>query len=583
MSKGKQKGMEIDDEEKINLIKENLTCSVLKKNYIDDPTIILGYPIVRSSSKFNPNKIELYPIPEMLTYEGFLSEINNQQQKLDLYFDTHFKSSGDEEYNCWIPVYINQEHYEKNKTHILNSFSIIKFGNEGKKEYDFKPEQIFEILPIVLNKMIIGMFTGKTQISSAFIKSYFQYVLLFKKLCDDFEDENLAFMNKKLSLIFDNEYKIDKKIIPDIGNFLMILFFCNKDTHEEEMKKMWDCLFEEFIIRTMFWAFHSDENKQKMKKIVLKTKNNETYMKRFEEQPNFRMIFIDKFNTDLNRLNLFDQIVAIISQDKKYTESIIVGKDSIKEQIIKDMAKNFKKLFCGCGDESKNQIKKIINDNLDFSDYFWELKDDMYDNLEVDKILKNDNIKNKDEIIENLFESQRGNKLLIITFFAQKKVEEKGFLEELEKNYGIFLEVDDFIEEMNKKIEEIKSFKQLLEYVGSDYGKDKTDMEIIIEAYEKAKEKDYINSTNARRNVNNINNINVRNNYRRVNYNNLGIRQGLFSRGRGRGRGRGRDRGFGYRGRGRDRGRGNNRGRRFDKNEIRSRSRSRSRSGSKSN
>ena len=296
MSK-KKKGKSEEDET-MELIKENLTCSVLKRNYIDDPSVILGYPIVRSSSKFNPNKIELYPIPEMLSYEGFLSEIDNQQEKLDLYFETNFRSSGNEAYNCWMPVYINKTHYEKNKSHILNSFSIIKFGAEGKKEYDFKPDQIFEILPIVLNKMIIGMFNGKAQISSAFIKSYFQYVLLFKKLCDDFEDENLAFMNKQLALIHDNEYKIDKKIIPDIGNFLMILFFCNKDTHEEQMKKMWDCLFEEVIIRSMFWGFHSDENKEKMKKLVLKTRNNNTCMRRFENEPNFKMRYLDKFIAD---------------------------------------------------------------------------------------------------------------------------------------------------------------------------------------------------------------------------------------------------------------------------------------------
>ena len=229
MSKVKKKKTE--DDERMKLIKERLACSVLKKNYIDDPTILLGYPIVQSKSKYSINKIELYPIPEMLSYEGFLSEINNQQEKLDLYFDIQFRTADNEMYNCWMPVYINKDHYEKNKTHVLNSFSIIKYGPEGKKEYDFKPEQIFEILPIILNKMIIGMFQGKSEISSAFIISYFQYVLLFKKLCDEFEDENLACLNKNLSLIYDNDYKIDKKIIPDIGNFLMILFYCNKDTH----------------------------------------------------------------------------------------------------------------------------------------------------------------------------------------------------------------------------------------------------------------------------------------------------------------------------------------------------------------
>ena len=569
----KKKKEKTDEDETLQLIKENLTCSVLKKNYIDDPSIILGYPIVRSSSKYNPNKIELYPIPEMLSYDGFLSEIDNQQEKLDHYFETNFISSGNEAYNCWIPVYINKTHYEKNRAHILNSFSVIKFGPEGKAEYDFKPDQIFEILPIVLNKMIIGMFNGKTQISSAFIKSYFQYVLLFKKLCDDFEDENLAFMNKKLALILDNEYKIDKKIIPDIGDFLMILFFCNKDTHEEQMKKMWDCLFEEVIIRTMFWGFHSDENKEKMKKIVLKTRNNNTCMRRYENEPNFKMKYLDKFIADLNRLKLFDQIVDIISKDKKYLESIVVGKDSAKQQIINNMSQNFKSLFRGCGDDSRNQIKKIITDNLDFSDYFFELVDSRYNNFQVSDILKDGNIKNKDEIVQTLFDSQRGNKLLIITFFAQKKIEEKGFLEELEKNYGIYLEVDDFIEEMQKKLDEIKTFKQLLEYVGSDFGKDKTDLEIIIEAYDKAKEKNYLKPINNQINNNQINIIN-NNLFRGNNQNNRGRGRGRGSqRGRG-GRGRGRGRGFQYRGgRGYYRGRGRN-------YEQRSRSRSRSRSSS---
>lgn len=572
MSK-KKKGKSEEDET-MELIKENLTCSVLKRNYIDDPSVILGYPIVRSSSKFNPNKIELYPIPEMLSYEGFLSEIDNQQEKLDLYFETNFRSSGNEAYNCWMPVYINKTHYEKNKAHILNSFSIIKFGAEGKKEYDFKPDQIFEILPIVLNKMIIGMFNGKAQISSAFIKSYFQYVLLFKKLCDDFEDENLAFMNKQLALIHDNEYKIDKKIIPDIGNFLMILFFCNKDTHEEQMKKMWDCLFEEVIIRSMFWGFHSDENKEKMKKLVLKTRNNNTCMRRFENEPNFKMRYLDKFIADLNNLKLFDQIVDIINKDEKFLESVVVGKENIKQQIINSMSQNFKKLFCECGEDGRNQIKKIISENLDFSDYFIVV-DSRYDNFQVSDILKDENIKNKEEIVETLFNSQRGNKLLIITFFAQKKVEEKGFLEELEKNYGIYLEVDDFIEEMQKKLEEIKTFKQLLEYVESDYGKDKTDIEIIIEAYDKAKEKNYIsrvNIQNIQRNNNIINNdLFRRNNQNERNRNNR-------NRGRGRGRGRGGDRGRGrgFLSRGR---RGYYRGGRRNYGESsKSKSRSRSRS-----
>ena len=160
-------------------------------------------------------------------------------------------------------------------------------------------------------------------------------------------------------------------------------------------------------------------------------------------------------------------------------------------------------------------------------------------------------------------------------FFCSKKGRRKGFLEELEKNYGIYLEVHDFIEEMQKKLEEIKTFKQLLEYVESDYGKDKTDIEIIIEAYDKAKEKNYIsraNIQNIQRNNNIINNdLFRRNNQNERNRNNR-------NRGRGRGRGRGGDRGRGrgFLSRGR---RGYYRGGRRNYGESsKSKSRSRSRS-----
>ena len=592
MSRISKKKKDNDEEERMKIIKENLTCSVLKKNYLDDPSILLGYPIVQTKSKFNPNKIELYPIPEMLSYEGFLSEIDNQQQKLDFYFETHFKSSNEQEYNCWIPVYINKEHYEKNKTHVLNSFSIIKYGPEGKKEYDFKPDQIFEILPVILNKMIIGMFSGKAEISSKFIRSYFQYVLLYKKLCLEFEDENLAFLNKKLSLIYDNNYNIDKKIIPDIGNFFMILFYCNKDTHEESMQKMWNCLFEEHLTRQMFWMFHSEECKNTMKRLVLKTKNDESFLTKYENDANFKMKYLDKFIDDLNKKNLYDQIVDIISKDEKYLENLLVENDKAREKVMEKMNKKFKDLFTQCSDDGKKQIKKIISDNLSFSEYFDLVNDELYDNFKVSEILKNENIKNKEEILKYAYESQKGNRLLIITFFAQKKIEEKGFLEELEKNYGIYLDVDDFIKDMNKKIEEIKSIKELNEYIGSDFGKDKTEMELIIEAYDRAKSKGYIDFENnnqrlsrsrgdsRRRRMNNESDRRRGRGFDRGRGRGIGIGRGGSYRGRGFNRGRGRGFGGYHRGRGFYRGRGSHRGELFrqrDRNRSRSRSRSRER------
>ena len=305
---------------RMRLIKENLTCFMLKLNYIDDPDILLGYPIVQSVG-LGKNKIELYPIPELLTYDGFMAQIGKQDSKLDYYFDTRFKSANNEFYNYWVPIYIDKHHYEKNRTAILNSFSIIKYGPLGIKEYDFKPEQIFEILPIILNKMIIGMFNGKSNISSAFITCYFQYVLLFRKLCIEFEDEYLKYLNNILKSIAKNDYNVDKSIVPDLGNFLMLLFFSTKDTHKPKMKKMWYALFEEFVTRQIFWAFHGGENGTRVKNMILYGTSDKKSLEKFGKNPNYKMKYLYKFNYDLSASGKYNEFVEIIRSDGEFQKA----------------------------------------------------------------------------------------------------------------------------------------------------------------------------------------------------------------------------------------------------------------------
>ena len=86
-----------------------------------------------------------------------------------------------------------------------------------------------------------------------------------------------------------------------------------------------------------------------------------------------------------------------------------------------------------------------------------------------------------DEILKFIFDNQKGNKLFIITFLTAKKIEAPEFIKELENNYGIYLGVDTFIKEMKQKLDEIKSLSEMYKFIGSEYGKDKTNLEIIIE------------------------------------------------------------------------------------------------------
>ena len=527
--KEKKKGKkdEISQKEKIRMqqIKDNLTCFMLKLNYIDDPEILLGYPIVKYIFWGKKEKIELYPIPELLTYDGYMAQIGKQDDKLDFYFDIRFKSANNQFYNYWVPIYIDENHYKKNKTAILNSFSIIKYGARGLKEYDFDPKQIFEILPILLNKMIIGMFTGKTNICSSFIRCYFQYVLLFKKLCLEYEEEYLKYVNHILNTVKNNDYNPDKSIIPDIGNFFMLLFFSNKNTNNERMKPIWTILFEEFAVRQAYWIFHEDKNREKMLNIIKKNFWDDFLFQHFVKNKKYENIDNKAFFEDIKKKNLLDTIVDIIMSDPYFT-SLEDPNYLNEKQVINGIKESFKKIFLLCNNKTRESLKKYIIKKIDFSNYFysedlWDIEDEYYDEapssikyenysydqLKVDEILPKLDKDVLQKVLDYAFESQRGNKLLIITFFTRNKIEDKEFIKELQNNYGIYLEVDTFIKEMNQQIKNIKNYNQFFNYIGSDFGKNMNDLDILIHCYRKAKEKKYIKTPY--KNSNNANNLSL--------------------------------------------------------------------------
>lgn len=493
-----------EEETRVRIIKENLTCYMLRDNYIDNPEILLGYPIVQSRSPYGKEKVELYPIPELLTYEAYMRQTNQNQNNQNMIIGQYYnngnklKAANNEYFNNWFPIYVDEKHFSKNRETFMNSLKSIK------NESEFKPEQIFDILPIILNKMIIGMFKGKSIISSAFITCYYQYILLFKKLCKEYEEDYEKYINKKISLITMNDYDVNKKIVPDIGDFLMLIFLSNKDVKSPEMKKMKDVLIEEFLTRQIYWIFHGPECGYIMKEKVMKINmdfSDETYLDMFENDPNFKMHYLDIFNKQLHRLNIYNDIIRIISSDNDFLYQYYNDRRYARQMAEKRITQSFKKLFNECGQWGKSKIRTIILEHMHFKDFFElgedSIKHQVYDQCRANELLlKAKNNTNTDEMLQYAYESQKGNQLLLITFFALKKIEEQGFMEELEKNYGIYLKVDEFVQELKQKLNEVKSYKALYEYLETDLGKDKTELEIIQEGYQRAKGKRYIRDPN---------------------------------------------------------------------------------------
>ena len=483
----KEENINKEFDSKLQKIKDNLTCFMLKVNYIDDPDIILGYPIIKCKG-LGKDKYELYPIPELLTYDGFMAQIGKQDSKHDYYFDIKFKSANNEYYNYWIPIYVNRKHFEKNRTTILNSFSVIKYGAKGIKEYDFQVEQIFEILPKILNKMIIGIFKGKTSISSAFIICYFQFILLFRKLCLEFEFQYIKYLNTKLNIIHRNDYNIDKSIIPDIGDFLVLLLLCDRNIYNEKMTKMWYCLFEEFLARQMYWIFEKDDSDFLREPLCaqkydnLKNKKNKISMlcvdifkfickKCFGDDGGFelcgRFFYLQKdcIIQSLKEHGNYDETLNIIYSDNSNFILEKFSNEYSKEKIKEKMDKNIISLIRECSPKIKNKLFNLYKNRASI-------------NVEI--------------LFQKIFDAHIGNKLLIITFFTQSIINRKGFMEKLENNYGIYLYAEDFIKSMKEKLDEIQDYKQLFRYVKSEFGKKDSSLEIFIKGYKKARQMGYI-------------------------------------------------------------------------------------------
>ena len=224
----------------------------------------------------------------------------------------------------------------------------------------------------------------------------------------------------------------------------------------------------------------------------------------------------------LIKINNNNDFIELLKKEKIYDKIIdihlsgIYDKKYRRQEIINKIYTDFQYAFNNSYLDIKRNIYRIFEENGKFNDYFklsnygeqnfsTKMGDEakrLFKKEEEKKISKAEKIKflfdeskNK-EILEELlgyaYKSQEENNCLLITYFIQKKIEEKGFLDKLKTNYGVYLEVENFKKDIKKTMKEIKNYKQLFEYIGSEYGKNKSDLELIKEAFKIAKLKNYI-------------------------------------------------------------------------------------------
>ena len=385
-----------NSEEKNKLIKENLTCFISKKNIFDDPNIILGYPIVKETSD------EIYPISEILSYEGYLAQIYNENS-YNINEEKSLKSANNKYSNSWLPIYINKNNFEANKQTILNSFSVIKYGISGEKDYDFKPEYIYDIMFKLVNKMICDI--KEQKFSSSYLRAFLQYIFLFKKLSILYPYDH----------DFDKLYDIDSimksDLISEIGDIIVVSIL---DKFAILQIKLYN--IKEAMKNYLAFLFFS-------KKKYVDLKSPYRFLKYLEKN------------------NLFNSIYEIMRFERNL---FLYNGKNLKTIIKKIICNSFKHFVFDCDESTRNNLKKFIMKNLDFYSFI-DFND--YEEKELDEKTKKD--------IKDIFDN------FAILIYFRDKINDVNFLNQLENNFSVYLDIDEMILKINEILNRIDIYQMI--------------------------------------------------------------------------------------------------------------------------
>ncbi|CAF3396419.1 unnamed protein product [Rotaria socialis] len=243
---------EIDKSETEDLIlkrqlKEKLTCGVTKQNVLEDK-ICLGYPLLIKRDRYGRLWSDI--ILELISYDAYVAQIQKSGgNKLDYYENLRFRSVTGKDYNHWLPIYINKEHFEQCQIFIQNSISIIHTGTAlGSAQYDFRPTMALSVLTTLMNKSSVQLFNGQMYESKHAIEAFCHFLRLLMHFIDIYPELDQE-INNTIEKFIEDLGNRNKKYIPDIGEFL-IKIALSKNYRFDTIKEY---IYEEYFARQIYW------------------------------------------------------------------------------------------------------------------------------------------------------------------------------------------------------------------------------------------------------------------------------------------------------------------------------------------
>jgi len=239
-----------EEEEELKLkreLMEKLTCGVTKQNIFDDK-ICLGYPLLIKRDGYGRLWSEI--ILELISYDAYVAEIQKSGgHKLDFYENSKFRSVTGKDYNHWLPIYINSNHFQQCQILIQNSISIIHSGTAlGSVNYDFKPLMALNVLTALMNKSSVQLFNGQLFESKHAIEAYCHFLRLLMHFIDIYPELDQR-INNTIENFTTNLSNRNKKSIPDIGEFFIQIALSTK----YQFNQIKEYVYEEYFARQIYW------------------------------------------------------------------------------------------------------------------------------------------------------------------------------------------------------------------------------------------------------------------------------------------------------------------------------------------
>ncbi|KAI8901592.1 hypothetical protein BC833DRAFT_617514 [Globomyces pollinis-pini] len=210
-----------DQEEKnvnpaVERARREMFCAVTKENIIDNKSLCLGYPIDVTRDRFG--RIHSKLIPELISYDAYMSEYQVAHSR----GITHLRTTTGQPYSNWLPMFVEDHRFLKNREILLTTISVIAKGEAGTTANDFNSGMILKVLLALMNQQVVAIMQGNMHESESAIIAYANVLRLLKRLIVVYPHIQKDIDRSCMRFLKSPESRT-KRYTPDIGEFLIKL------------------------------------------------------------------------------------------------------------------------------------------------------------------------------------------------------------------------------------------------------------------------------------------------------------------------------------------------------------------------